>query len=46
MLKIEHLTKAFGDKLYNMFNKTLDDVLQDIKVGKADEMEGFVLNID
>lgn len=39
-------SNRYNVKTTQVFNKTLDDVLQDIKVGKADEMEGYVLNID
>lgn len=40
------MAKRFGLKSTNVFDKTFDEVLADMKTIKSDEQEGFVLNID
>ena len=44
--KVLDVANAFNLKTTSVFNKGINDVLNDIKKYKSDEMEGFVLNID
>ena len=44
--KLLEMAKAWGLKTTSVFNKNMDDILEDVKKYKSDEMEGFVLNID
>lgn len=44
--EVLHFAKQYKVKTTSVFNKNMEDVMNDIKKYKSNEMEGFVLNID
>ena len=44
--EVVDIADIYGIKTTKIFDKTLDDILKDIKVYSSDKKEGFVLNID